>query len=191
MSRNTNPLTSEKLTGIKLTKPSSYAAGAEGIKVALEHAISQMGPVRAFQTLAKLNQKGGIDCPGCAWPDPDDKRSVLGEYCENGAKAIAEEATLKRVTPEFFKTHSVEVISHWSDYEIGKAGRLTHPMVLKADSKHYEKISWHDAFELIGQQLNNLSDPNEAIFYTSGRSSNEAAFLWGALICVMKAVELH
>ena len=177
--RNTNPLTSNKHTGIKLTKPSSYAAGAEGIKVALEHVISQMGPKRAFQALRKLNQKNGIDCPGCAWPDPDDKRSVLGEYCENGAKAIAEEATLKRITPDFFKEHSVEELSRWSDFEIGKSGRLTQPMVLRPGQVHYEPISWGSAFSMIGEELNKLENPNEAIFYTSGRSSNEAAFLWG------------
>jgi len=177
--RNINENTSEEFTGIKVTKPASYAAGATGVKVALEHAVGEMGAVRAFQTLAKLNQIGGIDCPGCAWPDPDDKRSVLGEYCENGAKALAEEATLKRVTTDFFAKHSVTEMSNWSDYKIGKSGRLTHPMILEAGEVHYRPIEWEDAFELLGQELSNLKDPNEAIFYTSGRSSNEAAFLYG------------
>ena len=177
--RDVNPNTSEELTGIKLTKPASYAAGANGVKVALEHAIGEMGAVRAFQTLAKLNQVGGIDCPGCAWPDPDDKRSVLGEYCENGAKALAEEATLKRVTEKFFAKHSVTEMSNWSDYKIGKSGRLTHPMLLEEGEVHYKPIKWDQAFEIIGQHLKELKNPNEAIFYTSGRSSNEAAFLWG------------
>ncbi len=177
--RNVNENTSEEFTGIKLTKPASYAAGARGVKVALEHAVGEMGAVRAFQTLAKLNQVGGIDCPGCAWPDPDDKRSVLGEYCENGAKALAEEATLKRVTTDFFAEHSVTEMSNWSDFKIGKSGRLTHPMVLEKGATHYKPISWEDAFKLIGKELSGLNDPNEAIFYTSGRSSNEAAFLYG------------
>ena len=177
--RNPTPLTSEEFTGIKLTKPKSYAAGATGVKVALEHAIGEMGAVRAFQTLAKLNQVGGIDCPGCAWPDPDDKRSVLGEYCENGAKALAEEATLKRVTEDFFAKHSVNEMSTWSDFKIGKSGRLTHPMILRKGEVHYEPISWEEAFEVIASHLKKLKDPNEAIFYTSGRSSNEAAFLYG------------
>ncbi len=179
LSRKVNPNTSENPTGIKVTVPSTYAAGALGIKVALDHAISQMGTIRALQTLLRLNQKGGIDCPGCAWPDPDDKRSVLGEYCENGAKALAEEATLKRVTPDFFRTHSVEEMSEWSDYKIGKNGRLTQPMLLNADSSHYKPIKWTDAFEIIGTELNRLKSPDQAIFYTSGRSSNEAAFLYG------------
>lgn len=177
--RKVNPNTSEELTGIKVTKPKSYAAGATGVKVALDHAISQMGAARAFKTLAKLNQVGGIDCPGCAWPDPDDKRSVLGEYCENGAKALAEEATLKRVDVDFFAEHSVNEMSNWSDYKIGKSGRLTHPMLLRKEEVHYEPISWEEAFKIIGKQLNKLKNPNEAIFYTSGRSSNEAAFLYG------------
>ena len=174
--------TSEEFTGIKLTKPSNYAAGAKGVQVALDHAIKEMGVVRAFQTLAKLNQKDGFDCPGCAWPDPDDKRSVLGEYCENGAKAVAEEATLKRVGPDFFQSHSIQELSQWSDFKLGKSGRLTHPLILKEGSDYYEKIEWDEAFALIANQLQSLNDPNEAVFYTSGRSSNEAAFLYG-LFC--------
>ena len=177
--RNVFPIEPEILTDIKLTKPATYAAGANAVKVALDHAITQMGAIRAFKTLAKLNQKNGFDCPGCAWPDPDDKRSVLGEYCENGAKAVAEEATLKRVTASFFEKYSVEELSRWSDYKIGKSGRLTHPMILEAGSSYYKPISWNDAFKLIGKSLKNLENPNQAIFYTSGRSSNEAAFLYG------------
>jgi molybdopterin-dependent oxidoreductase alpha subunit len=177
--RNINIYTSEKLTGIKLTKPATYAAGVTGVKVAMEHAISEMGAVRAFQTLAKMNQKGGFDCPGCAWPDPDDKRSVLGEYCENGAKALAEEATLKKVTPDFFAQYSIEEISNWSDFEIGRSGRLTQPMILEEGAIHYKPISWEAAFEVIDKELKSLNSPDEAIFYTSGRSSNEAAFLYG------------
>ena len=141
--------------------------------------VEEMGAVRAFQTLAKLNQKNGIDCPGCAWPDPDDKRSVLGEYCENGVKAIAEEATLKRVKPDFFAKYSVEELSNWSDFKIGKSGRLTQPMLLEAGKSHYTPIAWDAAFQLIAKELNQLESPDEAVFYTSGRSSNEAAFLYG------------
>jgi molybdopterin-dependent oxidoreductase alpha subunit len=174
--------TSEELTGIQLKKPTNYAAGVTGIKVAMEHAIGEMGAVRAFQTLAKMNQKGGFDCPGCAWPDPDDKRSVLGEYCENGAKALAEEATLKKVTPNIFAQHSVAEMSHWSDYKIGRKGRLTHPMVLRRGASHYEPIEWKAAFELIAQHLKALNSPDEGVFYTSGRSSNEAAFLYGLFV---------
>ena len=177
--RKINVHTSQKLTGIRVERPASYAAGITGVKVAMEHAIQEMGAIRAFQTLAKMNQKGGFDCPGCAWPDPDDKRSVLGEYCENGAKALAEEATLKKVTPDFFEQYSIEELSNWSDYEIGRSGRLTHPMILEEDATHYKSISWDAAFQLIGKQLKQLKHPDEAVFYTSGRSSNEAAFMYG------------
>lgn len=182
MKRKVNHLTSKTFTGLKLEKPAEYAAGAQGIKVAMEHIFSEMGPVRAFQALTKLNQKNGFDCPGCAWPDPDDKRSLLGEYCENGAKAIAEEATLKKVDSGFFEKHSIEEISEWSDLEIGKSGRLTEPMILEEGSCYYKPISWDSAFSVIGSQLRKLDSPNEAVFYTSGRSSNEAAFLYG-LFC--------
>jgi len=175
----TNAVQPEELTGIKLTKPADYAAGMKGVTVALQHAFDEMGPAKAMQTLAKLNQKTGFDCPGCAWPDPDDKRSLFAEYCENGAKAVAEEATNKRVDPAFFAKYSITELASWSDYQIGKAGRLTHPMIKTADSDHYQPISWDDAFATMGQQLRQLNTPDEAIFYTSGRSSNEAAFLWG------------
>lgn len=143
------------------------------------HAFREMGPIKAMAALSKLNQEKGFDCPGCAWPDPDDKRSLFAEYCENGAKAVAEEATRKRVDPFFFSQYPVSEMLKWSDYEIGKSGRLTHPMILQQGSDYYEPISWNDAFTLIAKQLNSLQSPDEAVFYTSGRSSNEAAFLWG------------
>ncbi|WP_215223996.1 FdhF/YdeP family oxidoreductase [Echinicola shivajiensis] len=168
----------EEIIGGTITSPQKYAAGIPAVKVALEHAMKEMGLKRSIATLTKLNQKEGIDCPGCAWPDPKE-RSSLGEFCENGVKAIAEEATTHTVDQEFFKTHSISEISTWTDYEIGKSGRLTEPMVLRAGSQHYEPISWEVAFELIAKHLHSLDDPNEAVFYTSGRSSNEAAFLYG------------
>jgi len=177
--RNTSPTTTQKLTGIKLKEPANYAAGALGVKVALDHAIGEMGVGRAMKILAKMNQKDGFDCPGCAWPDPDDKRSLFAEYCENGAKALAEEATRKRVKPEFFAEHSIEELSTWSDYEIGKSGRITNPMVLREGSIHYEPIEWDAAYKIIAEHLHALENPNEAVFYTSGRSSNEAAYMYG------------
>lgn len=167
----------EKFTGIKLTKPSTSAAGVKGVTVALGHVFDEMG-VGGMSTLFKLNQKNGFDCPGCAWPDPDEKRSFLAEYCENGAKAVAEEATRKKADPEFFKRHSVYELSQWSDYELGKSGRITHPMHLPKGGTHYQPISWDEAFRKIGQRLNALNTPDEAIFYTSGRTSNEAAYLY-------------
>ncbi len=170
-----------KFTGIKLDEPSKYSAGITGVKVALQHAFKEMGVIKSFNTLSHLNQNEGFDCPGCAWPDPE-KPSKLGEFCENGAKAVAEEATNKRVDREFFINYSVEELSRWSDYQIGKSGRLIEPMLLKPDSIHYEPISWNNAFSLIAKELHNLNSPDEAIFYTSGRSSNEAAFLYGLFV---------
>jgi molybdopterin-dependent oxidoreductase alpha subunit len=153
------------------------AGGMPAIVSSLRHALGQAGLVRGTRELLLLNQKHGFDCPGCAWPDPDDKRE-LTEFCENGAKAVAEEATTRRATPELFAAHSVSELATWSDYEIGKAGRLTHPMWLRPGAKHYEAISWDDAFQLIARELNALDSPNDAVFYTSGRTSNEAAFLY-------------
>ncbi len=168
----------EAFTGIKIKAPKETAAGVEAIKSALQHVFGEMGMARGLQTLAKLNQKNGFDCPGCAWPDPDDKRSLLAEYCESGAKAIAEEATRKKVTPEFFQKHTINELARQSDYWLGKQGRLTHPMVLREGKQNYEAISWEDAFALIAKELKGLDSPDEAIFYTSGRTSNEAAFLY-------------
>ncbi|THD69997.1 FdhF/YdeP family oxidoreductase [Robertkochia marina] len=170
-----------EFTGLKVTKPADTAAGFTGVKVAMEHGMKEMGIVKAFSTLLHMNQKDGFDCPGCAWPDPEEP-SKVAEYCENGAKALAEEATNKRVDPDFFKKHSVEELSLWSDYRIGKSGRLTHPMVLRPGEVNYEPISWEGAFDLIADHLRYLSTPDEAVFYTSGRSSNEAAFLYGLFV---------
>ncbi len=176
--RNVSTQGSTEFTGIRLSEPAAYAAGLKAVKVTLEHTFKEMGVYRALSTLSHMNQKDGFDCPGCAWPDPE-KPSKLGEYCENGAKALSEEATTKRVDKSFFATHSVEELSLWSDYHIGKSGRLTEPMVLKPGSVHYEPISWDESFKLIAKKLQDLDSPDEAIFYTSGRSSNEAAFLYG------------
>ena len=168
----------EKLTGIELKKIPSSAVGYTAVKSAITHIKEEVGLVKGVGLLAKLNQKNGFDCPGCAWPDPDEKRAFLAEYCENGAKAVAEEATKKRVSPLFFASHPISKLSELSDYEIGKKGRITHPVVVYEGSDHYEEISWDDAFNLIGKELKSLPSPDEAIFYTSGRTSNEAAFLY-------------
>ncbi len=175
-------LTGDKnFTGIKLKQPAQYGVGIPGIKVALQHTFKEMGVVKSLRTLSHMNQKEGFDCPGCAWPDPE-KPSKLGEYCENGAKALAEEATHMRVDEDFFTKHSVEEISQWTDYKIGKSGRLTQPMVLLPGEVHYKPISWEEAFELTAKELQKLNSPDDGIFYTSGRSSNEAAFLYGLFI---------
>ena len=171
----TPPIEDEK---IKIGAPKTTAAGIPAVVSSVKHVLNEMTVGNCVKTLFAVNQLDGFDCPGCAWPDPSDHRSGMGEYCENGAKAIAEEATSKRVTPDFFKKHSVAELSQWSDFQLGKSGRLTHPMILKAGATHYEKMSWDDAFSHIGNELNQLASPNEAIFYTSGRTSNEAAFLY-------------
>lgn len=165
-------------TGLILEQPKEKAVGLPAIISSVKQAAKYMDPIDAFKLSLKINQKGGFDCPGCAWPDPDDDRSALGEYCENGMKAIAEEATKKSITADFFKQHSVAEISKFSDFKMGKTGRLTLPMVLREKATHYEPISWEDAFKLIANELNALDSPDEAIFYTSGRTSNEAAYLY-------------
>ena len=137
-----------------------------------------MGVRRSFQTLLKINQKDGFDCPSCAWPDPDGD-SKMAEFCENGAKAVASEATTKRFTPEHFADLSISHMLKQSDYWLEQQGRITHPMHRKKGSDHYEPISWDAAFELIAGEIRSLPTPDQAIFYTSGRASNEAAFLYG------------
>ena len=178
MSKNPKEQPPEKLTGIQLTKVPETSVGIKAILSALTHVKIEVGIVKGISLLKNLNQKNGFDCPGCAWPDPDEKRAFLAEYCENGAKAVAEEATKNKVTPLFFATNSIQELSELSDYEIGKSGRITHPMYLPEGKNNYEEISWSKAFHLIAEELNTLNSPNEAIFYTSGRTSNEAAFLY-------------
>lgn len=167
-----------KLLDLKLTPVEKSAAGIPAVLAAFADLIEEKTLIRGTKALFKMNQVGGFDCPSCAWPDPDDERSPLGEYCENGAKALAEEATTKRVTPEFFKNNSVYDLSQLSDYEIGKMGRLTDPMYLRPGGTHYEPISWEGAFQKIAEQLNALESPHQAAFYTSGRTSNEASFVY-------------
>ena len=162
---------------IQIGAPAHVAAGLKSVLKAAEFTLKEPGLMRGVAALTHLNQFDGIDCPGCAWPDPDHERA-FNEYCENGVKAIAEEATSKRCTPDFFRSWSVAELSRQSDYWLGHEGRLTHPMVLRYGSKHYEPTSWDDAFALIAGELNNLPSPDQAVFYTSGRTSNEAAFLY-------------
>ncbi|HKP47372.1 MAG TPA: FdhF/YdeP family oxidoreductase [Pyrinomonadaceae bacterium] len=167
----------EDPTLVQIEKPSRVAGGIPSILVTAKTAWNEMGVARGMRTLLRLNQKDGFDCPGCAWPEPDDERSHA-EFCENGAKHVADEATRKRITPEFFARWSVADLSEQSDQWLGEQGRLTSPMLRRAGATHYEPISWDDAFNLLASQLNALNDPSEAVFYTSGRTSNEAAFLY-------------
>jgi molybdopterin-dependent oxidoreductase alpha subunit len=181
--KNSNPENPESFTGkIKVTAPKKVAAGIPAVISSAKHVFGEMGIARGMKALFDLNQKKGFDCPGCAWPDPDDERSAIAEYCENGAKAIAEEATSKKLTPEFFAQNSVADLSLLDDYQIGKKGRIAQPMYLPEGATHYQTISWEGAFEKIAVHLNELASPDEAIFYTSGRTSNEAAFLYQLFI---------
>ncbi|MCV7216819.1 FdhF/YdeP family oxidoreductase [Mycobacterium crocinum] len=166
---------------VEVTVPKDQAAGVEAVVVTMQRALEQMGPVRTVATLARINQRHGFDCPGCAWPEEHDNRK-LAEFCENGAKAVAEEATKRRVTPEFFARHSVAELADKPEYWLSQQGRLTHPMVLRPGDQHYRPIEWDDAYRLIAEHLNGLTSPDEAVFYTSGRTSNEAAFLYQLLV---------
>ena len=161
----------------RITAPAEAAAGTKAVINTARMTLKVMKPWKALKVLNQLNQKKGIDCPGCAWPDPE-KRSRLGEYCENGAKAIAEEAMDANADPAFFSRYSIAELMEQNDYWLGQKGRLTHPMVKKPNATHYQPISWPEAFALIGENLKALDSPHEAVFYTSGRSSNEAAFLY-------------
>lgn len=168
----------EKLTGLKKGKIKRTAAGIPAVVSSLQQVFGEAGVVRGGKALLKLNQKDGYDCPSCAWPDPDDERSGFAEYCENGAKAIAEEATAKKLEAAFFAQHTVHSLAALSDYEIGRKGRIAQPMFLPKGAAHYQPIEWQEAFKKIAWHLNALPSPDEAIFYTSGRTSNEAAFLY-------------
>jgi molybdopterin-dependent oxidoreductase alpha subunit len=173
---NAEPPLEEK--GAAIRKRHRIAAGFYSIYETAHYGLRDMGAKRTLQTLLKVNQKDGFDCPSCAWPDPDGKRKTA-EFCENGVKAIASEATTARATPEFFAQHSIDEMLKQSDYWLDRQGRITHPMVRRPGATHYAPITWNDAFRLIADQLNGLDSPDAASFYTSGRASNEAAFLYG------------
>jgi formate dehydrogenase major subunit len=167
--------------GLKIKKPKDSAAGIPAVAVTLRRSIAQMGPVRTLRTLARLNQDGGFDCPGCAWPEPAPASRKHIEFCENGAKAVAEEATTERVDRAFFSAHPVSELAGWSEMQLGKSGRLTEPMWLAPGASHYAPVSWSGAYDLIARELATLDGPDSAVFYTSGRTSNEAAFCYQLL----------
>ena len=160
-----------------LEEAEHVAAGMTAISQSITTTLRQMGPVRGLQTWLKVNKKDGFDCQSCAWPSPDEHRHMF-EFCENGVKALASEATKKHATPEFFRTHSIAEMLHESDYWLEQQGRLVRPMVRRDGATHYTPISWDEAFQLIAHELHALPSPDAAAFYTSGRTSNEAAFLY-------------
>ena len=160
-------------------EPKTSAVGLPAIASSMQYALSEMGMRRAAKTLLKMNHVDGFDCPSCAWPDPD--RRHTAEFCENGAKAVAWEATRKRVDARFFARNSVDELRAQDDHWLEHNGRLTEPMHLAQGATHFEPISWDDAFELVATRLRELDSPDRAVFYTSGRASNEAAFVYQLL----------
>lgn len=168
----------EQLTDLRLSDPKTWAAGIPGVVAALSDVFEEAGAGRGMKALLKMNQKGGFDCSSCAWPDEDGDRSPIAAYCENGAKALAEEATRKKLTDEFFARNSVTDLAGLSDMEIGKKGRIAFPVYLPQGGTHFRRISWKDAFSKIADTLNSLDSPDRAAFYTSGRLSNEASFMY-------------
>ena len=175
-----NPLTPLENEAPDLNPPKNSAAGIPAVISTMKYGVRNMGVINSITKLSKVNDFHGFDCPGCAWPDPDSHRS-FAEFCENGAKAVSDEATKSRADSDFWSKWSVSELSQKSDYWLNSQGRLTEPMILNPDSKHYQPISWNDAFDIIADNLLLLDNPDEAIFYTSGRTSNEAAFLWQLL----------
>jgi molybdopterin-dependent oxidoreductase alpha subunit len=165
----------------RVSQPKREAVGIPAIAVSMKDALTEMGVSRSARTLLKVNHVDGFDCPSCAWGDPDPGRRKIAEFCENGAKAVAWEATRKRVDPAFFAKRSVAELADQTDHWLEKQGRLTHPMYLAPGATHYAPISWDDALGLVADRLKALPDPNRAAFYTSGRASNEAAFVFQLL----------
>jgi len=174
---NTSPEFSGELGDLEVGEIKTSAAGLTAITDTLKNTLGKMGVVRGTRALLKLNQIGGIDCQSCAWADPEEHRT-FAEFCENGAKAMADEGTTERTAPEFFAEYSVAELSEKSDRWLNAQGRITHPMFLPEGATHYEPVSWENAFQILADELNSLASPDEAVFYTSGRTSNEAAFLY-------------
>ena len=161
----------------RFTAPKEHAAGTPAVVSSLQHVFGKAGVIRGTKAMLDLNQTGGFDCPSCAWPDPDGHRAVA-EFCENGAKSIASEAMQRTIGREFFAAHSISDLMAQSDAWHDLQGRLAEPMLLRENATHYEPVTWEEAFAIVAEELRALDSPDEALFYTSGRASNEAAFLW-------------
>jgi molybdopterin-dependent oxidoreductase alpha subunit len=161
---------------LRIGHASEEAAGIPAIWNTMLYGIGEMGPIRSTEAFLKINQVTGFDCQSCAWPSPDKKRKIF-EFCENGAKAVSDEATKKRIGPEFFARNSIAELAAKSDYWLNQQGRLTSPMVRRANATHYQPITWPEAFTMIAEELNRLDSLDQACFYTSGKTTNEPAFL--------------
>ena len=170
------PLISNDEENLEITEPAQVAGGPKAVMASLRHTRRKMGLGRGTKTLLQLNKKDGFDCPGCAWPDPDHRAPA--EFCENGAKAVADEAMIETIGADFFAAHSIDELNRRSGRWLNAQGRLAEPLLLDEDDRHYRPISWEQAFQLIADELNQLESADRAVFYTSGRTSNEAAFLY-------------
>ncbi|GGN75847.1 formate dehydrogenase subunit alpha [Actinoplanes lobatus] len=170
----------EEEARLRVGPPADHVAGLQAVRLSLANAVRKMGVRKTVRNLRTLNQHDGVDCMSCAWPDPQGRRHTA-EFCENGAKAVSWEGQRDTVGPEFFAEHGLADLAGRTDHWLEKQGRLTHPMVRRDGGTHYEPISWDDAFALIGSFLRDLDSPDEAAFYTSGRASNEAAFVYQLL----------
>lgn len=157
------------------------AAGLGSLRATVGQVADHLGPVRGARLLLRVNQPDGFDCPGCAWPEPAHAAHL--EFCENGAKALAEEATVRRCGPDFFADHPVAELVEQTDHWLGQQGRLTHPMLRADGDTHYRPVTWDGALDLVADALRTAVavHPDRAVFYTSGRTSNEAAFLYQLL----------
>lgn len=164
---------------LRVRPQDEQAAGASAVLWSLRHAGRHLGVRRSARTLLRINQPDGFDCPGCAWPDPSP--TTHAEFCENGVKAVAEEATVRRIGPEFFARHPVSELRRRGEHWLGQQGRITHPLYRPVGEDHYREITWDDAFGVIADAVTRSADPDRVVFYTSGRASNEAAFLWQLL----------
>ncbi len=180
MKKDVTPLTPLESNAPKLSKPKNSAAGIPAVISTAKYGLGNMGVLGSIKNLARVNDFNGFDCPGCAWPDPDKHRS-FAEFCENGAKAVADEGTRNRADINFWSQWSVSDLSKKSDHWLNSQGRITQPMILMPESEYYVPISWNESFDIIADNLVSLDNPDQAIFYTSGRTSNEAAFLWQLL----------
>ncbi len=176
-------MTSEReSTETTVDPPERWSTGVPAIANTANRTITKMGVRRTLKTLSIINQPSGFDCPGCAWPEPPPGQRHRIEFCESGAKAVAEEAMRARINADFFARHSIADLRTRSDFWLGEAGRLTSPMIKREGGTHYEPIEWNAALVEIATRLRGLDSPDEAIFYTSGRTSNEAAFVYQLMV---------
>ncbi|GAB3654913.1 FdhF/YdeP family oxidoreductase [Zhihengliuella somnathii] len=162
---------------LEVTEPKTSAAGVKAVKVALERGIAQAGVGRTLRSMLRVNQRHGVDCPGCAWPEPIDGRRKPAEFCENGAKALAEENTRRTADPAWWAAHPISVLREKTEYWLGNQGRITEPMMITEGQEIYRPITWAEAFETIGQHIR-ATTPDKCVFYTSGRTANETAFMY-------------